>query len=230
MNLKRSRTRTLATLLIAGTLSLGLAAGAGAAIWIYGNGFSNKATIKELKRSSGGKKCKKRYKQKAKQLRVVFTGQRYCGYSPPVVGDGSQPNHAVFAKGRIVKKGLSKGLRKAAYLAVRVRVGKGDFYELQVRPRGKHYKLWRKPDQGGPDDEKGRSSDIKPLKASNTLRIEAKGARITGYVNGKEVATLVDANPGGVAGRKVSFGVGSRRNSSRETVAVFDRVRVGLAD
>ena len=42
--------------------------------------------------------------------------------------------------------------------------------------------------------------------------------------------TVVDPNPEEVGGRKVGFGIGSRKDSSRNTVGVFERVRVGIAD
>jgi hypothetical protein len=226
---KRQKSRSLTVLLLAGALSLALAGGASAVIYVYGNGFSKENSVKEIKRVGGGKKCKKKFSKGSKRMKVKFSGKRLCDYGPPVVGDSGQPNHVIFAKGQIVPKKTPKALRKAAYLAVKVRSGRGDFYELQIRPKPGRFKLVRNP-QAGAFSEEGRSDAIRPLKKPNSLRLEVKGARVTAFVNGEKLASVQDSNPEEVAGRKVAFGVGSRKNSKRQTVAAFDRVRVGIAE
>jgi hypothetical protein len=226
---KRQTSRSVALLLAAGALSLGLAASATAVIYVYGNGFSSRAAFKEIQRTGGGKKCDKRYREKSKSMGVSVVGKRLCDFGPPVVGDAAQPNHVVFAKGQVLPKKTPKSLREGAYLAVKVRSGRGDSYELQIRPKGGRYKLLRNP-QAGAVSEEGRSEAIRPLNKPNSLRLEVKGARVTAFVNGERLVSVQDPNPEEVGGRKVGFGIGSRKNSDRAIVGVFDRVRVGIAE
>lgn len=229
MRPNRKSSRSLAVLLAAGAFSLALTAGAAAVVYVYGNGFASRGAFNEIDRTGGGKKCDKRYRDKSKSMGVSVEGKRLCEFSPPVVGDGPQPDHIIYAKGKVLPKKTPKSLREAAYLAVKVRVGRGDSYELQIRPKGRRYKVLRSP-QAGAVSEQGRSDAIKPLKSSNALRLEVKGARVTAFVNGDELVSVVDPNPEEVGGRKVAFGIGSRKNSSRAVVGIFERVRVGIAE
>jgi hypothetical protein len=229
MRSNRNTARPLAVLLAAGALSLTLAAGALAVVYVYGNGFSSKQAFKEVERAGGGKKCDKRYRKESTAMRVSVQGKRLCEFSPPVVGDAPQPDHVVYAKGQVLPKKTPKSLREAAYLAVKVRAGRGDSYELQVRPKGGRFKLLRSP-AAGAVSEQGKSDAIKPLKRTNALRLEVKGARVKAFVNGEELASVVDPNPEEVGGRKVAFGIGSRKNSSRAIIGVFERIRVGIAE
>lgn len=226
---KRKPTRTLALLLTAGALSLALTASAAAIVYVYGNGFSSRGAYKEIKRTGGGKKCDKRYRKGAKSMNVTVNGKRLCEFSPPVVGDAAQPDHVIFAKGQILPRKTPKALRKSAYLAVKLRLGRGDWYELQIRPKSGRYKLDRSPSANAVS-EAGRSDAIRKLNKPNALRLEAKGARIRALVNGDELVSVVDPNPDQVGGRKVGFGIGSRKKSSRPTVGSFTRVRVGIAE
>lgn len=227
---KRKPTRALALLLTAGALSLALTASAAAVVYVYGNGFSSRGALKEIKRSGGGgKKCDKGLRMKAKSMVVTVEGKRLCSFSPPVVGDAAQPDHVIFAKGEILRKKTPKALRKSAYLAVKLRFGRGDWYELQIRPKSGRYKLERSPSANAVS-EAGRSDAIRKLNKPNALRLEAQGARIRAFVNGDELVSVVDPNPDQVAGRKVGFGIGSRKNSSRPTAGSFTRVRVGIAE
>ena len=73
-------------------------------------------------------------------MNVTVNGKRLCEFSPPVVGDAAQPNHVIFAKGQILPRKTPKALRKSAYLAVKLRLGRGDWYELQIRPKSGRYK------------------------------------------------------------------------------------------
>jgi hypothetical protein len=226
---KRQKSRSLVLLLVAGALSLAVAGSAAAVIYVYGNGFSSKGQFKEIKKTGGGKNCDKRFRDRSTSMRASVTGKRFCEFSPPVVGDSGQPNHVVFAKGKVLPKKTPKSLREAAYLGLKVRFGRGDSYELQVRPKGRRYKLVRNP-QAGAISERGRSNAIRPLKKANALRLEVKGARVTAFANGRELVSVADPNAEQVEGRKVAFGLGSRKKSHRAIVAVFDRVRVGIAE
>ena len=229
MRLKRQTTHTLALLVTAGVVSLAFAASATAVIYLYSNGFGSRADVKEMKKSGGGKKCDKRFRKKGESMHVSVEGRRLCEFKPPVVGDGSQPNQVIVARGKVLPKQTPKSLRDAAYLAVRVRVGGGDWYELQIRPKARRFKLERSPQEGAVSEE-GRSDAIRPIKQANALRLDVKGDRVTAFVNGDELASVVDPNPGEVGGRKVSFGLGSRKDGRRATVGVLDRVRVGIPE
>src|SRR5688500_259071 len=226
---KRRTTRSLAVLLTAGTLTLAVASGAAAVIYVYGNGFKSKSSVSQLEKSGGGDRCDKRFRKRSRDMTITLEGKRLCGYSPPVFGDTAQPDHVVYAKGEISTKKTAKKLRKAAYLAVEVRVGGGDSYELQVHPKGRRFKLIRNPSSSAVS-ESGDSNAIKPIKDPNALRLEVKGARVRAFANGQLLASVEDPNPGQLSGRRVSFGLGSRKDSSRSTVGVFERVRVGIAE
>ena len=229
MSPKRLTTRFPAVLLLAGALSLTVAASAAAVIYVYGNGFSSKGSVKELQKTGGGGKCDKRFRKRPKNMSVSVEGKRLCEFSPPVFGDADQPDHVIYAKGQVLAKKTPKKLRRAAYLAVKVRVGHGDSYELQVRPKGRRFKLVRNPSSGAVS-EGGQSNAIKPLNKLNGLRLDVKGNRVTAFANGRRLASVSDPNADQIDGRRAAFGLGSRKSSSRTTVGVFERVRVGIAE
>jgi hypothetical protein len=223
------KTRSLAVLAVAGALSLAVAGTATAVIYVYGNGFSSKASVKELEKSGGGTQCDKRFRKNSKDMTISLEGKRLCGYSPPVFGDADRPDHAVYAKGQVLASKTPKKLRRAAYLAVEVRVGGGESYELQVRPKGRRFKLLRNPSSDAVS-ESGKSNAIKPINQLNGLRLEVKGGKVRAFANGKHLATVDDPNPDQLDGRRVSFGLGSRKSSGRTTVGAFKRVRVGVVE
>jgi hypothetical protein len=228
MRSKRQRSRLLVLALGAAGLSLALVAGAQAVIYVYSNGFSAREDVREITRKGGGAKCDKSFHRKAGSMGVSTEGKRLCEYSPPVAGDGNQPNHVFMAKGRVLK-GTPKALRDDAYLAIKVRAGHGRGYELQVRPKAGRFKLVRSPSGGGVE-ESGKSSAINKIGKLNTLRLEVKNARVKAFVNGKQVAGGVDSNPEQIDGRKLTFGIGSRKDGHRPVVGSFDRIRAGLAN
>ena len=228
MRRKRQRSRFLVPALCAAGLSLALVAGAQAVIYVYSNGFSARDDVREITRKGGGAKCDKSFHRKAGSMGVSAQGKRLCEYSPPVAGDGNQPNHVFMAKGRVLK-GTPKALRDDAYLAVKVRAGHGRGYELQVRPKAGRFKLVRSPSGGGVE-ESGKSNAIKKIGKLNTLRVEVKNARVKAFVNGQQVAGAVDSNPEKIDGRKLTFGIGSRKDGHRPVVGSFDRIRAGLAN
>ena len=229
MSPQRPTTRSLAVLLTAGVLTLAIAGSAAAVIYVYGNGFKSKGSVTELEKSGGGDGCDKRFRKRSRDMSITLQGRRLCGYSPPVFGDSDQPDHVVYAKGQVLASKTPKKLRKGAYLAVEVRVGGGDSYELQVKPKGRRFKLLRNPSSAAVS-ESGQSNAIKPLKQPNALRLEVKGARVRAFANGQLLASVEDPNPGQLSGRRVSLGLGSRKDSSRSTVGVFERVRVGVVE
>jgi hypothetical protein len=217
-------------------LSLGVAvcalfvfvASASAVVYIYKNNFGSKQSYDEIEQISGGKKCDRKYSSDAKVMRVEVRGSTFCEYSPPVIGDAEQPDHEIVAQGRILKA-TPKNVREQAYLAVRVRVGDGTWYELRVMPKGKKYRFTRKPAGGGSGlPINGTDNGIKPLGENNKLRLRVKGNDVKAFVNGKSVQSYNDPNPGQVTGRKVSFGVGSTKKANPGPVARFESIKVGV--
>ena len=229
MKSQRQLTRTLVVLLTAGALCLGLTASAAGVIYIYHNAFATKAAFKEIKRTGGGNNCDRRWRERTKSMGVTVQGKRLCAFSPPVVGDADQPDHAIAAVGQVLPKKTTRPLRRAAYLAVRLRLGRGDFYELQIRPRGRRYRLLRSPEEGVVS-EGGQSNAINALKEKNRLQLQVKGARVKASVNGRRLVTVVDPSPEDVRGRRTAFGLGNRKNASGTVAGVFRRVRVGIAE
>ncbi len=229
MKSKRQMTRTLVVLLASGAVCLGLTASAAGVIYVYHNGFGSKAAFKEIKRTGGGNNCDRRWRKRSKSMGVIVQGKRLCAFSPPVVGDANQPDHAIAAVGQVQPKKTTKSLRKAAYLAVRLRLGRGDFYELQIRPRGRRYRLLRNPEKGVVS-QGAKSNAINSLKEQNRLQLQVKGARVKASVNGRRLATVVDPSPADVRGRRTAFGLGSRKNANGSIAGVFRRVRVGIAE
>jgi Domain of Unknown Function (DUF1080) len=228
MRPKRQSSKLLTLLLCAAGSSLALVAGAEAVIYVYSNGFSTRDDVREVTRKGGGAKCDKSFRRNAESLGVSAEGRRLCEYTPPVAGDANQPNHVLMAKGRVLKS-TPKALRDEAYMAVKVRAGHGRGYELQVRPKAGRFKLVRSPSGGGVE-ESGKSNAINKIGKVNTLRLEVKNARVKAFVNGEQVAGAVDPNPEQIDGRKLTFGIGSRKDGHRPVLGSFDLIRAGLAD
>lgn len=217
--------RTTIALVATPLVALALAAGATGLVAVYSNNFSSKGQYKEIKRSGGGDRgCGRSYRSGAKVMRVIVSGKRLCSYSPPVQGDGPRPDHDFAVDGRVLK-GTPRQVRKAAYLAISVRVGRGDSYELQIRPKAKRFKLARNPD-GAAFPVNGESNAINGIGERNKLRIRAKGPKIVGYVNGRRLAQVTDPDAADLDGAKLAFGLGSRRSAPKGPLGTFDRVRV----
>lgn len=201
------------------------AASAAGLVSVYSNNLSSKAQYRELSRAGGGDRgCHRSYRSEAETMRVNVSGSRLCAYSPPVQGDGPRPDHDFAVDGRVLK-GTPKKVRKAAYLSILVRVGRGDSYELQIRPKVKRFKLIRNPD-GAEFPVTGESREIGGIGERNKLRIRADGSTITGWVNGKRLAKVNDPDAADFKGAKLAFGAGSRRSADNGPVATFDRIRV----
>ena len=149
-------------------LSLGVAlcalfvfvASASAVVYVYKNSFGSKSAYNEIDKISGGKKCERSYVKDNKAMRIDMRGKTFCEYSPPVIGDADQPDHEIVADGRILDA-TPKSVREDAYLAVRVRVGEGTWYEFRVTPKGEKYKFTREPAGGGfrSADQRHREQD-----------------------------------------------------------------------
>ena len=197
-------------------------------VTVYQNDFGSRGEFKEIIRSGGGKACDRRYRKKSNTMVAsVHRGRTTCSFRPPVQGDGELPNHNISLDGKILKK-TPKSVRGGAFIEVTVRAGGGGTgYSLRVFPNKRRFELRRTPGGAGfPVD--GKDKAIKRINERNTLRLTARGARITAEVNGKELAGVDDANPGQVAGSKIRFGVGNRKQKSKPVIATFKRVGVAV--
>ena len=217
---------TRAILLLAALAALGLAASALAGVTVYKNNFSSKREAKEL-RHAEGKHCQKRWRRKARNLRVnVKKGPDVCGYRPPVEGDTAGPDHDFQAKMKLLKA-TPKGVRDGAYLAVAVRSGKNAGYELRVFPTKHKFQLLRGPSGGGSGfPAQGKSEAVNGINKPNVLRLKAVNAKVIARVNGTRVARVTDSNPAQVDGRKLEFLVGHRRHVAKPVSATVDDLKL----
>jgi hypothetical protein len=224
----RSRRLTIkTTALLAALAAAVLAAGvAVAGITVYKNDFSSRHEVREL-RHAEGKHCVRRWRKRAKNVRVsVKRGPEVCGYRPPVEGDTAGPDHDFQAKEKLLKA-TPKGIRDGAYLAVKVRSGKNSGYELRVFPTKHKFQLRRSPQGGGSGfPARGSSSAVKGVNKPNVLRLKAVNGTVIARVNGKRVAHVVDTNPAEVDGRKLEVAIGHRRRRPKPVVATVDDLKV----
>lgn len=226
--LKNRSSQAWMALAVAAALSLAFVSVATAVVYVYGNKFASGADYREIDQAGGGgRDCDASYRRESQSMRVEVSGETLCEYSPPVIGDSGQPDHEIVVEGRILER-TPKNVRKQAYLAARVRVGEGDFYELRVTPKGRKFRLSRSPEAAAGLPLSGESNAIKPFGARNTLRLRVKGNDVTAFVNGDSVASFTDPNASQVEGRRVSFGVGSTKDVSNGPIGVFKQVRVGV--
>jgi hypothetical protein len=209
--------RRLIAALVAGCL-LGGGATALAAVTVYDNDFSTQGRYDEIVRSGGGKRCDRKYREKAN-----------CSFRPPVQGDDELANHELTIDAKILKK-TAKPARDGAFFEVTVRAGgKGTGYSLRIFPERQRFELYRGPDGSG-FPVVGKNKAIKRTNSRNTIDITATGAEIVATVNGKEVARVSDTNPGAVDGRKVRFAIGNQSKADDKTVGTFKEVAVSVPD
>jgi hypothetical protein len=209
------------------TAALGTALGA---VTVYDNNLSSRAEYKEMIKSGGGKSCERRYRKKAKSMLVsVKRSPTTCSFRPPVQSDGELPNHDLKLDGKVLKR-TAKRLRKSAFIEIDARVGGGGVgYYLHIYPKSKRFELHRGP-RGAGFPVTGKSNAIKKLDQRNSLRLVTAGARVTAYVNGKEIASVEDANPGQVSGKKIRFAVGSEKDKKGNVAATFKKLAVAVPE
>ena len=218
---------TLATLL-AVALSGALAALA-FGISVYSNDFSSEAEYEQIVRSGGGKSCDKVYRKKQNAMLVsVKKGPLTCAFRVPVEGDSELPNHAVGIETKLLSS-TAKGVRDGAFVEVTLRAGGGGVgYTLRVFPTRGKFELTRGPGDGGEFPVRGRAKAIKGVNERNDVSLSARGAQLVASVNGKELASVQDSNPGQVTGRKVRIAVGGKKSSQNDVLAIIRRVGVGV--
>jgi hypothetical protein len=221
--------RRLIAVLAAGCL-LGGGATALAEVTVYDNDFSTQGEYNDIANSGGGKRCVRKYRDKSKVfLASVKKGPADCAFRPPVQGDDVLPNHSVLIDAKLLKK-TSKDARKSAFFEITVRAGgKRSGYSLRVFPKRQHFVLSRGPDgQGFP--VQGKNKAIKKSNSRNKIELIATGAQIVAKVNGKQLASVADTNPGAVEGRKVRFAIGNQKGKDGKTVGTFKEVAVSVPD
>jgi hypothetical protein len=227
MSTRRERPRLL---LLAGFGVAALCAMASVALGfvdIYQNGFNNRPQFREVKALGGGNKCDREHKEKRGVMEVVVRdGPRACSFKPPVQGNQSSPDHRFDAAARIIRD-TPKALRKDAYLAIAVRVGGGARYQLRIFPKDKEFDLRRKPN-GAMFPVAGPNSAVKGMGKLNKMALIAEGNRVRAIVNGTELADVTDPNPNEVNGRRLDFGVGTLKDTKKNTLGNFDRLSVGV--
>jgi hypothetical protein len=220
-------TRTVLAL-CAAIVTIAGAAVAFAEFTVYQNDFGSKAEFKEIYKSGGAKACDRRFRKQSKSMVAsVHRGKTTCSFRPPVQGDGELPNHIATLEGKILKR-TPKSMRGGAFIEVTLRAGgAGSGYTLRVIPGKRRFELQRSPGGEGFPVE-GRDRAIKGVHDRNTLRLVARGAKITAVVNGKELAVIDDPNPAQVPGTKVRFAVGNAKQKSKPVIATFKRVAVAV--
>ena len=195
---------------------------------VYSNDFSSEAEYDQIVRTGGGKACDKVYRDKQNAMLVsVKNGPQACGFRVPVEGDSELPNHAVGVETKLLSS-TPKGVRDGAYVEATLRAGGGGVgYTLRVFPARKKFELLRGPG-GGEFPVRGKENAINGVNERNNLSLVTKGAQISASVNGKEVASVQDSNPGQVSGRKVRLAVGGKKSSSGDVLMIIRRVGVGV--
>ena len=201
-----------------------VAAVALANVTVYTNDFSRRSGAQALDGPKGNA-CSKSWRKEQERVRIVArNGPRTCSYRLPVEGVQELPDHDLRAEGRVLQD-TPGAIRDTAFIAVFVRVGGGEYYELRVFPRTGAYSLRRTPD--GPDfPANGTSPAIRGIGNRNLIRLEVFGSGVRALVNGTELEDITDSDPGEVLGRKLRLGVGNTGNTQKDTVAVLDDVRV----
>jgi hypothetical protein len=212
---------------LAAAVALGVVAAAALAnVTVYRNDFSSRTEARALDRPSTNA-CVKSWRKGQEALGVeVKNGPRTCSFRLPVEGAEEMPDHDLTVDGKLLGE-TPRPIRDTAYIAVLVRVGGGEFYELRVFPKGGKYALRRTPDGAG-FPANGTDAAIKGIGKRNRIRLEVFGAEVRALVNGTELASVTDADPGEIEGTKLRLAVGNTGSTRKDTVALFDDVKVAV--
>jgi hypothetical protein len=224
-----SRTRAIIGAALAGAGAAIVLVAAAAATTVYTNDFATEAEFDQIVRSGGGQHCDRRYRAKSETMHVaVRGGPATCTFRPPLQGDSELPDHIARVQGKVLKK-TAGSARGGAFLEVDLRAGgSGVAYSLLVFPEKRRWELLRGPQGGGDFPVRGKSKAINPINKPNLIQLSAVGAKLVATVNGKEVTSVTDGDPGQVTGRKVRFGVGTAKGSGKDVIAVIKRISVAV--
>lgn len=229
MKKPRSTTRAFAVAVAAAALAIA-ASTAVAEITVYQNDFSSRNEYRAIESSGGGKRCDRRYREKSKSmLASLARGPATCSFRPPVVGDRELPDHELRVDAKILKR-TDSSVRDGAFIELSVRAGGGKTgYALRVIPKRKRFFLIRRPNGGG-FPVQGKSKAINGINERNQLKLIARGAKVSGFVNGKEVAKVSDPDPGEVAGSKLRFAIGGQKDKRGKVAGTFKGASVAVPD
>lgn len=199
-----------------------------AQVTVYSNDMSSQSDFRQIARSGGGKRCERKYRDKAKaMLASVKKSPTTCSFRPPVQGDDHLPNQGVTLDGKVLKR-TPKSVRGKAFIEATVRAGGGHTgYSLRIFPQKRRFELRRGPSGSG-FPTRGQSSAIKKINHRNRIQVIATGAEIRARINGKQVASVNDPNPGQVLGEKVRFALGSTAKKDKKVVGTFKRISVSV--
>lgn len=202
-----------------------LAAGSAlAGVAVYKNAFKSRGDFGAVHKLGGGK-CGKSWKDKKQLGWTVKEGAEECMLATPVEGDTKQPDQTIQAVGK-VGKNTDKKIRESTYVGVALRANAKSAYELRVFPKGRRWQLLK----NGAKVDDGREKSIKELGADNRLRLSADGSKISARVNGAGLGTFKDKSPEEVSGRKSALSFGNTKNSKKDAVGTFDKVKILVPD
>ena len=207
------------------------AAAFAASIPVYSNDMASSGARSQLVHLGGGK-CKRGGGGRALSV-TVGKRTRECKMATPVVG----ANLDIKVTARLGQNTPSN-LQKKVFVAVSVRDGGGGQYQLAVFPGKGTYQLRRDlpPDGGRTLLAKGKGGKIKGVGKPNKLRLQAfatadGGERVTVFVNGAKLASVVDDahTASALGGRSSTVSVGAKK-ADKGARASFDDLSVAVPD
>jgi hypothetical protein len=217
--------------------ALALAASAGAAaIVLKSYSFSTLSDVKNMKHTNG-RHCTKSWALHRAFGISVGRNTVQCTYRTTVAG----PSLDISATGRMLSS-TPKAIRTKTFISVSVRHGSNSGYELQVFPKRKEYKLFRRFKGGRAlvDNGSGTLSRINGVGQRNKLRLRAfaPGSGDPGelkiYINDKRVLGMdggISKTPNftGMEGQDSTVSVGQAFGASgsiRGAKVTFDAIVV----
>jgi hypothetical protein len=213
--------------LAAALVALSIAAVAGAQmVGIYRNGLETTAQRAELAKLSGAV-CKRGGGEDA--IRVVL-GKKTdsCAYRTPVVGR----NVEVAATERILS-GTPKALQKAAYVAIQIRAGGGNKYEIRAYPAQKKAQLIRVGEGGSATKYLAIQKNVKEIGGLNEptvvrMRVEtppgADSSTIAAFIGPTVIGEVTDEASGELEGEASAVSVGATKIASGLIGSIDDLV------
>lgn len=204
--------------------ALAVAVPAFAGITVYSNNFKAKSSYKAIKKQSGkGKRCKREWRKKSALGVTVKGGKQNCALKTPVSGDSPQPDLIVKVLGKVTARS-DKAARKGAYLGVSVRSSRKEGYVFRVVPKTRKWELL----EDKVVVEKGKDKAIAGLKKKNVIEIRAKGAKVSGRVNGESLVSYEARDPKNVkaTGTGLVYGNKQKVKGKKKAVAFFDGLKV----
>jgi hypothetical protein len=198
---------------------------------IYSNDMSTAAARAQLVQVGGGH-CE-HGGSRALRLSVGKRTQD-CTFRTPVVG----ANLDITITTRLLQ-GTPESIQRRVFVAVGLRVGDSDQYQLAVFPAKGSFQLRRDSPSGGEERTllaKGRSRAVKDVGKANKLRLQTFGTaggdvRVTAFVNGRKLASTIDSGSAvaAITGRLSTVSVGSK-NAAKGARASFDNLLVAVPD